>query len=96
MVAIIPQSLLERLPYCKTMDCKTSTVHSIVAIAASFCTNWGERIVLHKSDHINNPNPEKALIQDILFYLNQFPLTFGWYTTGVTVYDEGTGLRMRA
>lgn len=31
---------------------------------------------------------QKALIQDILSYLNQFPLTFGWYTTGLAQYDE--------
>jgi DNA polymerase, archaea type len=59
--------------------------------AACFCTNWGERIVLHISRYSNNYNAEKALIQDILFYFNQFPLTFGWYSTGVTVYDD-TGL----
>jgi hypothetical protein len=35
------------------------------------------------------------MVQDILSYLNQFPLTFGWYTTGVAVYDEKTGLRVR-
>jgi hypothetical protein len=23
-----------------------------------------------------------------LFYFNQFPLTFGWYTTGIAVYDD--------
>ena len=56
-----------------------------------FCTNWGERIVLHISRYSDTPNPEKALIEDILFYLNQFPLTFGWYTTGVAVYDN-TGI----
>lgn len=28
------------------------------------------------------------MIQDILSYLNQFPLTFGWYTTGLAQYDE--------
>ncbi len=56
--------------------------------AACFCTNSGERIVLHISRYSSSPNPEKALIQDIIFYLNQFPLTFGWYTTGVTVYDD--------
>ena len=61
------------------------------SLAACFCTNWGERIVLHISRYFESPNPEKALIEDILFYLNQFPLTFGWYTTGVAVYDE-TGL----
>jgi len=59
--------------------------------AACFCTNWGERIVLHSSRYSSSPNPERALIQDILFYLNQFPLTFGWYTTGVAVYDDRTG-----
>ena len=59
--------------------------------AASFCTNYGERIVLHISGYSNTPNPEKALLQDILFYLNQFLLTFGWYTTGVAVYDD-TGI----
>jgi DNA polymerase, archaea type len=59
--------------------------------AACFCTNGGERVVLHISGYSDKPNPEKALIQDILFYWNQFPLTFGWYTTGVAVYDD-TGL----
>ena len=56
--------------------------------AACFCTNWGDRIVLHISRYSDRPNPEKALIQDILFYLIQFPLTFGWYTTGVAAYDD--------
>src|SRR6188472_3709110 len=59
--------------------------------AACFCTNWGERIVLHISRYSSSPHPERALIEDILFYLNQFPLTFGWYTTGVAVYDDSTG-----
>jgi DNA polymerase family B len=63
--------------------------------AACFCTNWGDRIVLHISRYSSSPNPEKALIQDILLYLNQFPLTFGWYSTGVEVYDDKTGLRVR-
>lgn len=63
--------------------------HDITKIyAASFCTNWGERIVLHISRHANKVSPERALLQDILFYLDQFPLTFGWYTTGMAVYDE--------
>lgn len=62
--------------------------------AACFCTNWGERIVLHISRYSESPIPEKTLIQDILFYLNQFPLTFGWYTTGVAVYDD-TGHRIK-
>ena len=56
--------------------------------AACFCTNWGERIVLHISRYYGSSNPEKGLIEDILFYLNQFPLTFGWYTTGVAVDDD--------
>jgi DNA polymerase elongation subunit (family B) len=65
--------------------------------AAAFCTNWGERIVLHISNYNESKfsNPEKALIMDILFYFNQFPLTFGWYTTGIAVYDNKTGKRIR-
>ena len=63
--------------------------------AACFCTNWGERIVLHISRYSSNPNPEKVLIQDILFYLNQFPLTFGWYSTGVAVYEDTGSNRVR-
>ena len=43
---------------------------------------------LHISRYSSSLNPEKALIEDILSYLNQFPLTFGWYTTGVAVYDD--------
>ena len=53
------------------------------------------RIVLHISRYSTSPDPEKELIQRILYYLNQFPLTFGWYSTGVAVYDEKTGLRVR-
>ena len=56
--------------------------------AACFCTNWGERIVLHISRYADMVSPEKALLQDTLFYLDQFPLTFGWYSTGLAVYDE--------
>jgi DNA polymerase elongation subunit (family B) len=56
--------------------------------AACFCTNWGERIILHISKYANCSNPEKELIKDVLFYLSQFPLTFGWYTTGAAVYDS--------
>src|SRR5215472_11229009 len=68
---------LEWIPY------KGKYEHNKTEIfAASFCTNLGDRIVLHISRYSDiSPNPEKALIQDILFYLNQFPLTFGWYTT---------------
>ena len=56
--------------------------------AACFCTNYGDRIVLHISRYSNDANPEKAIIIDILFYLNQFPLTFGWYTAGIVEYDN--------
>src|SRR6478672_12766544 len=55
--------------------------------AACFCTNLGKRIILHISRYSDRPNPERDLIQDILFCLNQFPLTFGWYTTGLAVYN---------
>jgi DNA polymerase, archaea type len=74
---------LEWIPYKGRYEHAKTTL-----FAACFCTNWGERIVLHISGYSSNPNPEKALIQDILFYLNQFPLTFGWYSTGVAVYDD--------
>ena len=63
--------------------------------AAAFCTNWGERIVLHINNYSSAENPEKELINDILFYFKQFPLTFGWYTTGRIVYDKFTGERIR-
>ncbi len=72
--------------------------------AASFCTNLGKRIVLHSAyyakDNKFNPDPiadldaEKTLIQNILYCLNQFPLTFGWYSTGRVVYDAN-GNRVR-
>ena len=76
---------LEWIPY--TGKYQHSKTH---VFAAAFCTNWGERIVLHISNYSKNHNqyPEKALVQDILFYFNQFPLTFGWYTTGIAVYDD--------
>jgi len=64
--------------------------------AGCFCTNWGERIILHISKYSDKINPERALLQDILFYLEQFHLTFGWYTTGVVVYgDKGNRVRGR-
>jgi DNA polymerase I len=81
---------LEWIPY------KGAYQHSKTKVfAACFCTNWGERIILHILRYSDNPNPEKALIQDIIFYLNQFPLTFGWYTTGVAIYDDKTKLRIK-
>ncbi|ALI35433.1 DNA polymerase I [Candidatus Nitrosocosmicus oleophilus] len=78
---------MEWIPY------RGKYLHSKTQIfAAAFCTNWGERIVLHISQYQKTNesiNSEKALIEDILFYFNQFPLTFGWYTTGVAIgkYD---------
>jgi DNA polymerase elongation subunit (family B) len=65
--------------------------------AAAFCTNWGERIVLHisKYEKPGCPYPEKELIKDILLYFNQFPLTFGWYTTGITICDPINGKRLK-
>ena len=62
--------------------------------AACFCTNWGERIISAYFQIPDKVSPERALLQDILFYLDQFPLTFGWYTTGVCVYNE-KGNRIR-
>ena len=57
--------------------------------AACFCTNWGDRIILHISDYYHiSENPEKNLIEDILFYFEQFALTFGWYTTGIAIFDS--------
>ena len=60
-------------------------------VSASFCTNLGIRIVLHISQFQCYPHPERQLILRIVDYLNKFPLTFGWYTTGVAKYDPGTG-----
>jgi len=60
-------------------------------ISASFCTNLGTRIVLHISQFQRYQRPERQLILRILDYLNKFPLTFGWYTTGVAKYDPETG-----
>lgn len=74
---------LEWIPYKGRYEHTKTKIY-----AACFCTNWGERIMLHISWYSDRPNPEKALIQDILLYLNQFPLTFGWYTTGIAVYDD--------
>jgi DNA polymerase I len=78
-----PSIDLEWIPYKGRYEHKKTKI-----FAACFCSNWGERVVLHISRYSTSPNPEKALIQDILFYLNQFPLTFGWYTTGVAVFDD--------
>ncbi len=83
---------LEWFPY------KGNYQHSKTKIfAAAFCTNWGERIVLHlsKYEKLNYLYPEKELIKDILSYFNQFPLTFGWYTTGIAIYDAKNGKRLK-
>lgn len=81
---------LEWLPYKGKYEHDKTKIY-----AACFCTNWGERVVLHILNYFSSPIPEKALIQDILFYLNQFPLTFGWYTTGVAVYDNSNNKRLK-
>jgi hypothetical protein len=52
--------------------------------AACFCTNEGKKIALH----ISNFPTERELVQSILHYFTQFPLTFGWYSTGLAVYDD--------
>jgi DNA polymerase, archaea type len=62
--------------------------HKTHIYEASFCTNQGERTTLHIS---NYPDQEKGLLEDILFHLKQFPLTFGWYSSSVVVYDKETG-----
>jgi len=80
---------LEWIPYKGRYEHYKTKVY-----AACFCTNLGQRIVLHISRYPDSLDPEKNLIQDILRYLNQFPLTFGWYSTGTAVYDD-TGLRVR-
>ncbi|HET7284913.1 MAG TPA: hypothetical protein VFI70_09530, partial [Nitrososphaeraceae archaeon] len=70
---------LEWIPY------KGKYEHSKTKIfAACFCTNQGKKIVLH----ISNFPTERELVESILYYFNQFPLTFGWYSTGVVVYDD--------
>src|SRR4026207_1929158 len=80
---------LEWIPYSGKYE-----HHKTQIYAAAFCTNWGERIVLHISNYLfldkekpkeKNPYAERDLIKDILFYFDQFALTFGWYTTGIAV-----------
>src|SRR5215217_2731971 len=56
--------------------------------SAAFCTNQGERTVLHISRFKHYPNPERKLIKIIIENLNKFNLTFGWYSTGVRKYNE--------
>jgi hypothetical protein len=51
--------------------------------SAALCTNQGKRIVLHISRLKEYPNPERKLIKLIIDNLNNFDLTFGWYSTGV-------------
>jgi DNA polymerase, archaea type len=59
-------------------------------ISAAFCTNLGTKIVLHISQFEKYANPERQLILAILKYLDNFNLTFGWYTTGIAKYDPNT------
>jgi DNA polymerase elongation subunit (family B) len=56
--------------------------------SAAFCSNDGERTVLHISRFKQYPNPERKLIKIIIENLNKFNLTFGWYSTGVRKYNE--------
>jgi hypothetical protein len=37
------------------------------------------------------PNPERKLIKRIIFNLNKFNRTFGWYSTGVRKFNEKKG-----
>ena len=56
--------------------------------SAAFCTNNGERTVLHISRFKHYSNPERKLIKIIIENLNKYYLTFGWYSTGVRNYNE--------
>ena len=49
-------------------------------LAASFCTNTGERIVLHINNYKDN---ERALVIDIVKVLSQFNLVFVWFGTNI-------------
>jgi DNA polymerase I len=46
---------LEWIPYKGKYDHNQTKI-----FAASFCTNWGERVVLFISRYSDKPNPEKA------------------------------------
>ena len=56
--------------------------------SAAFCTNQGERTVLHISRFKHYPNPERKLIKIIIDNMNKYNLTFGWYSSGVRKYNE--------
>jgi len=58
-------------------------------LAASFCTNTGERIVLHINNYKDN---ERALVIDIVKVLSQFNLVFVWFGTNIArhEYNEST------
>ncbi len=83
---------IEWIPYKGKYQHSKTKIYEV-----AFCTNWGERIVLHLSDYDKSkfPNPERALLIDSLYIFNQFDRTLGWYTTGIAVYDEKTGKRIR-
>jgi len=53
-------------------------------LAASFCTNTGERIVLHINNYKDN---ERALVVDIVKVLSQFNLVFVWFGTNIARYE---------
>jgi|tagenome__1003787_1003787.scaffolds.fasta_scaffold20982569_2 DNA polymerase I len=63
--------------------------HKTRILAASFCTNTGERIVLHINNYKDN---EKALVIDIVKVLSQFNLVFVWFGTNIAryKYNEST------
>lgn len=56
--------------------------------SAAFCTNNGQRIVLHISHFKDYPTPERKLIKRIIRILNTFNLTYGWNSTGVRRYNK--------
>jgi DNA polymerase elongation subunit (family B) len=81
----------ERLlgPWCAfdlERDSKTQEIY-----AAAIVDNEGRIYLRHISDFIQNgDSPEKQLIEWINAELLRYPLTFGWYSTGVKSQD-GTG-----
>ena len=81
----------ERLlgPWCAfdlEWDPKTQEIY-----AAAIVDNEGRAYVKHISDFMQNgDSPEKQLVEWINVELSKYPLTFGWYSTGVRSQD-GTG-----
>lgn len=56
--------------------------------SAAFCTNNGERIVLHISRFKGYSNPERILVKYIINNFSKFDLTLGWNSTGVRRYNK--------